>query len=143
MSREELKSRFGVEIPEDELRERSSLSGGPGGQHANKTSSRVTIWWSPGSSRALNDQQRERLLQKLGSRLTRDGELQLHVETHRSQRANREEARERLASVVCEALVRPKKRRPTRPTKGSVKRRLDGKRRRGDVKRNRGRVRDD
>lgn len=126
-------------IPEDELRTSISRSGGPGGQHVNKTSTRVTLRWSVTESRAPTDAQRARLLKALASRLTQGGELIVHVDTERSQSRNREESRERLMRLVRAALTVRKARRPTRPTKGSKTRRLESKQKRGQTKRMRGR----
>jgi ribosome-associated protein len=129
-------------IPADELREELSRSGGPGGQNVNKVSTRVTLRWSLGSSRVLTVLQRQRLLSRLASRITREGELIVHCDETRSQLQNRAAARRRLAEVVREALHEPKSRRATRPTRGSQKRRREGKRRRSGVKRMRGRPED-
>jgi ribosome-associated protein len=130
----------GVTIPEREIWFTASKSGGPGGQHVNTTSSRVTLHWVPASSAAFDPVQRQRVLRKLEKRLTVEGELQLHVETHRSQHRNREEAYERLAAVVRTALHVRKRRRPTKPTRGSVERRIAEKKAVGDKKRKRGKV---
>ena len=125
----------GLVVPASELQLVATRSGGPGGQNVNKVATRVTLRWSPARSAALSEAQRERLLLRLASRLTKEGELVLHVDTSRSQAANREEARARLAEVVREALKVPRKRRKTRPTRGSQRRRVEAKKQRGDVKR--------
>jgi len=119
-----------------------SLSGGPGGQHANKTSSRVTLSWNVVESEALGPNQRQRLMSKIGSKLTKSGMLQVHVDTHRSQHANRETARERMSEIVHAALAIEKRRKATKPTRGSQKRRVESKRRRSQVKKGRGKVRE-
>jgi ribosome-associated protein len=139
MTPDGLRVRRGLLIPEDELRTSISRSGGPGGQHVNKTSSRVTLRWSVTNSRVLSDAQRARLLKALAARLTQDGELIVHVDTERSQSRNREESRERLARLVRAALTVRKARRATRPTKASKTRRLQSKQKRSVTKRMRGR----
>ena len=124
----------GLIIPEVELSEQTSLSSGPGGQHANKTSSRISLSWNIETSAMLTGGQRARLRKQLGHRLTRQGELQVHVQTHRSQHANRDAARQRMTELLDAALKPVKARRKTRPTLGSQKRRLENKRRRSGIK---------
>lgn len=143
MDGEDLVVRRGLVIPADELHESMSRSGGPGGQNVNKVSTRVTLRWSIADSRVLSDDRRARLLSRLKSRLTRDGELLVHADRTRSQLTNREEARRRLAEIVNDALHVPKSRRATKPTKGSQRRRLASKKRRSDTKRLRRRPPDD
>ncbi len=130
-----------LELPEEELSFSASRGGGPGGQHVNKVASRITLRFDVTNSPSLGDDQRQRLLAKLSSRLTRDGVLLLSSHESRSQVANREEVIRRFAQLLREALVRPKKRRPTRPTRGSRERRIESKKRRSGVKRGRGKVR--
>lgn len=113
----------GVTIPGREIWFTASKSGGPGGQHVNTTNSQVTLHWVPASTAAFSPDQRQRALKKLANRLTNEGELQLHVSTHRSQHRNREEALERLAEVVRRALAVRKRRKKTRPSFGAMKRR--------------------
>lgn len=124
-------------IPADELRETASRAGGPGGQHVNKASTRVTLRWNAAESAAVGPARRARLLARLARRLTTRGELIVHAARHRSRARNRELARERLAELVREALRIRRPRRTTRPTRASRERRLAGKRRRGAVKRER------
>lgn len=127
-----------VSIPEGELDWRFSRSSGPGGQGVNTTDSRVQVRWDVAASVALTDQQRERVLERLGPRLV-DGVLQIAVSEQRSQRQNREVARERLARIVAGALAPPPRaRRATRATRGSQERRIAQKKRRGRIKRLRG-----
>jgi ribosome-associated protein len=124
-------------IPESELSERFSRSSGPGGQGVNTTDSRVELSWDLANSTAPGPMLRERLLQRLATRLTR-GVLTVTASEHRAQLDNRRAARERLAQVVREAAQPPPpKRRPTQPTRGSQRRRLDAKKRRGETKRGR------
>ncbi|OYV73989.1 MAG: hypothetical protein B7Z72_01245 [Gemmatimonadetes bacterium 21-71-4] len=126
-----------VAIPQRELEVRASRAGGAGGQHVNTSSTRVAVEWNVVRSRAITDDQRTRLLAALASRLTTDGTLRVVASERRSQAQNREAAEERLAGVVRRALVVPRKRRPTRPTRASVERRLESKHRRGRRKRDR------
>ncbi|MEI2712159.1 MAG: alternative ribosome rescue aminoacyl-tRNA hydrolase ArfB [Nocardioides sp.] len=125
-------------IPAVELTERFSRSSGPGGQGVNTTDSRVELSWDVASSGVLSDTIRSRLLSRLGSRVVA-GVLTITASEHRTQLANRRAARERLASVVrTAAAAPPRKRRATKPTRGSVERRLAAKKRRGETKRGRG-----
>jgi ribosome-associated protein len=126
-----------LSIPRAELDVRVSRSSGAGGQHVNKTSSRVEIFWNVRGSRALSDDQRVRLLDRLASRLTTEGSIRIVASDMRSQSRNRDLAEEKLADLVRRALVIPKKRRPTRPTKASKEARLEGKKRRSRTKRER------
>ena len=118
-----------VSIPRSELDVRVSRASGAGGQHVNKTSSRVEIFWNVLTSRALDDAQRSRLCEKLASRLTSDGSVRVVASDMRSQSRNRELAEERLAELVRRALVVPKKRRATKPTKAAKEARLESKKR--------------
>ena len=130
----------GLGVPATELVERFSRSSGPGGQSVNTTDSRVELEYDVGSSDALTDSQRQRVLARLEGRLTA-GKLVVDASEHRSQHRNRVAARERLADLLRTALAPPPpSRRPTRPTKGSQRRRLDAKKQRGQTKALRGRV---
>jgi ribosome-associated protein len=126
-----------LSIPRNELDVRVSRASGAGGQHVNKTSSRVEIFWNIPSSRALTDEQRARLLDKLSSRLTTEGSIRVVASDMRSQSRNRDFAEERLADLVRRALVVPRKRRPTRPTRAAKEARLDSKKRHSNKKRKR------
>lgn len=124
-------------IPAAELVWRFSRSSGPGGQSVNTTDSRVTVSWDPRRSRALTAGQRARVLARSGDDLPAAG-LTVVAAEHRSQWQNRRSARLRLAAEIRAALAPPRRRRrPTRPTRSSVERRLAAKRRRSDVKRGR------
>src|SRR5687767_4688874 len=123
-----------VAIPRSELDVRVSRSSGAGGQHVNKTSSRVEIFWNIPSSRAVSEEERSRLMTKLASKLTTEGSIRVVASDMRSQSRNRELAEERLTELVRRALVIPKKRRPTRPTKASKEARLEEKKRRAKKK---------
>lgn len=132
----------GLVIPASELVERYSRSSGPGGQGVNTTDSRVQLSFDVATSTVLSEAQRARLLRRLRSRLT-VGVLTIDASEHRSQWRNREAARVRLAALLREAMAPPPPpRRATRPTRGSVDRRLASKRRRAEVKRQRGRPTD-
>ena len=125
--------------PESELSWRFSRSSGPGGQGVNTTDSRVELSFDVARSPTLPNHLRARALARLHRRLV-DGVLTVVATEHRSQLRNREAARERLAATLRDAMrPDPPARRPTRPTGGSVRRRLDAKARRGAVKRLRGR----
>ena len=121
-------------IPGRELRVSFARSGGPGGQNVNKVETKVELRWRPGESSVLSDEDRARLLERLARRLTGDGDLIVSSSRTRDQARNREDARRRLASIVAKALERPKKRRPTRPTREARRRRLEEKRRRAELK---------
>ncbi|MEV0271538.1 alternative ribosome rescue aminoacyl-tRNA hydrolase ArfB [Hamadaea sp. NPDC050747] len=127
----------GVEIPEAELSWRFSRSSGPGGQGVNTADSRVELSWDLAASEALPDALKARALNRLAGRLV-DGILTVAASEHRAQLRNRMAAQTRLAALVREAIAPPPKaRRATRPTKGSVERRIAAKKRRSDVKQNR------
>lgn len=130
-------------IPRGELEFQASRSGGPGGQHANTTASRIQLRWNIRASGSLSDGRREVLLSRLSSRVDQQGVLQVTVDTHRSQHRNREEAVERLAELVRQALRPRKKRKKTRRTRSSNEKRLRKKKQRGRIKKLRGKVRRD
>jgi len=136
----DLPIRQGLTLPGHELQISASVGGGPGGQHVNKSATRITLRWSLVNSQVLQPWHRTRLKQALQSRLTKEGDLLIHVHQHRSQLRNLEAARGRLAAILSEALRVQKPRRPTKPTRASKKRRVDSKKRRSHVKKGRGRV---
>ncbi len=127
----------GLTIPRGELTTRATRSSGAGGQHVNKTSSRIELTWNVQRSGALSDVQRSVLLAKLRARLTKDGDLRIVASTTRSQYRNREIAERRLVKVVAEALQPVKKRRATKPTRASKQARLDEKKKHSNKKRER------
>ncbi len=127
-------------IPPEELQFRATRSGGPGGQHVNTSSTRVEVRWNVAISPSLTDRQRERLLQRLGSRIDRQGVLRVVAAARRSQYQNRQAAVERLQAIVERALAAPKPRKKTTPSRAARQARLDAKRRRGEKKRDRRRV---
>ncbi len=127
----------GLLIPESELSERFSRSSGPGGQGVNTTESRVELSFDVARSPVVPEDLRDRLLARLGHRLT-DGVLTIAASEHRAQRRNRQAARRRLADVLREAAAPPpRKRRPTKPSRGARERRLAEKKRRSEIKRTR------
>jgi ribosome-associated protein len=128
-------SRF--HLPERELSWRFSRSSGPGGQHVNTTDTRVELVWSLRDSPSLSAAQRDLVERKLRNRVI-DGVITVVSSEYRSQHRNREAARVRLEELVAKALVPPKARHATKPSKGARQRRLDAKKRRGDLKRGRG-----
>ncbi|TQM06399.1 ribosome-associated protein [Pseudonocardia kunmingensis] len=138
----DLPVRRALVLPGRELRWRFSRASGPGGQGVNTTDSRVELSFDLQRSPSVPEALRERALRRLGGRLV-DGVLTVVAAEQRSQLRNREAARERLAAALREATrADPPTRRPTRPTAGSKRRRLDAKARRGAVKRLRGRPED-
>lgn len=126
-------------IPSWELTFSFSPSGGPGGQHANKAATRVTLFYDIANSPSLTEAQRKRLLKRLNSRLDQDGILQLNAQDTRSQHRNREIVLERFEELLREALKPRKRRRKTRPSRAANERRLREKKTRGRLKRDRGR----
>ena len=128
----------GLEIPEGELEERFSRSSGPGGQSVNTSDSRVEVVFDLAASSVLTDAQKERALSRIGPRIS------VAASEHRSQHRNRLAARQRVADRLREALAPPPVTRvPTKPTRGSQRRRIEGKKRRSQIKSMRGRVRGD
>ncbi len=124
-------------IPRGELSVRATRSSGAGGQHVNKTSSRVELTWNAQQSPSLSDDQRKLVLARLRSRLTNDGDLRVVASTTRSQFRNREIAEERLIKLLASALQPVRKRRATKPTRASKEARLETKKKHSNKKRER------
>ena len=132
-----------LSLPFDELEFRTSRSSGPGGQHANKTETRVSLRWNIAQSKALSESQRRRLQKNLASLLTAEHELILSVEDFRSQHRNKALATERLVLTLRKALRREKRRIKTKPSKSAVAKRVGSKKRIGEKKRLRRRANTD
>lgn len=129
-----------ITIPEDELVESFVRASGPGGQNVNKVSSAVQLRFDVVASPSLPEAVKERLLRLAGRRATGEGVIVISANRFRDQVQNRADARARLAELVAQACIRPVQRRPTRPTLGSKRRRLDSKAARSGVKAGRGKV---
>ena len=124
-----------IAIDDDEISEAFVRASGPGGQNVNKLATAVQLRFDVRRSPSLPPDVRARLVRLAGSRLTQDGVLLIMAQRYRTQERNREDARERLFELIRQAAIRPKPRRPTRPTAASRERRIEGKKRRAGVKR--------
>ena len=140
---EEIRINRQITIPTGELEFRFSTSGGPGGQHANRSSTRAEISWNIEESAVLGPRQRQRLREKLRRRIDSNGALRVASDTHRSQLRNREEAARRLANLVSDALRPRRSRVPTAPSRSAKERRLEDKKRHSQKKRDRRTIPDD
>ncbi len=127
-------------LPQAELRFRASRSSGPGGQHANKSSTRVEVLWNVGASRSLSPELRERIVKRLAGRIDRNGVLRVVASSSRSQLENRKTALRRLQSLINQAIRETKPRIPTKAPEAAERARLASKRRHSEVKRLRGKV---
>ncbi|WP_224816500.1 alternative ribosome rescue aminoacyl-tRNA hydrolase ArfB [Hasllibacter sp. MH4015] len=132
-----------ISIEDWEITEQFVRASGPGGQNVNKVASAVELRFEAARSPALSDAVKGRLRRIAGRRWTKDGAVLLQVSEERSQARNREIARERLAELIRRALVAPKKRRPTRVSLNQKRKRVEAKKRRGEVKALRGSVGED
>jgi ribosome-associated protein len=131
---EDLRVSDALTIPANELVERFTTSGGPGGQHANRSATRVVLSFDIASSGVFDDAMRQRLIENLAPRLT-EGVLSITADESRSQWRNRQIARRRLGDLIVDNLRPPSQRVPTKPTRAARRRRLDDKKARGRVKR--------
>lgn len=129
-----------ISLDEKEIQEEFIRSSGPGGQNVNKVSTAVQLRFDVKNSPSLPDKTRSRLMRLSGSRLTKDGVLVIKAERHRTREHNRRDALNRLISLIADASKIPKYRVKTRPSLTSVRKRLDAKRKRGQVKKQRNRV---
>ncbi len=124
-------------VPAEELQLTFSRSSGAGGQNINKVNTKVTLTWNVADTLALPHDVVSRFMKVYANKILEDGTFVMTSQRHRSQNQNIEDCLEKLQEMIDEVAVPPKKRRPTRPTRSSVKRRLDGKRRQSDKKRDR------
>lgn len=132
--KEDVVVKNGVIIPGHEIEVSASRAGGPGGQHVNKTSTRITVRWNVKTTKALTEIQKERVLKNLAAKLTSEGDFIIHSGASRSQAQNKKEALARLAKEIKKALHVPKKRMKTRVPKTIKEARLKEKAHRAKIK---------
>lgn len=133
----------GISIPYNELIFTVSRASGPGGQHVNKASTRISVRWNIATSQALTSEQKERAIQKLKSRLTSESEIIIHNSSSRSQLHNKKAALQELAKTIRKALHIPKKRIKTKISKGAREARLKEKRVRSEIKKMREKIKNE
>lgn len=121
-------------IPEQELRFTTCRATGPGGQHVNTTDSCVTLYFDVENSPSLDNSQRERIRTKLAGRMSKEGVLRIVGREHKSQSRNKDAAIERFRTLLADALKVQKKRRPSKPSRAAKARRMDAKKKRGELK---------
>lgn len=132
--RDDIVIKNGIMIPDHELEISASKSGGPGGQHANKASTRISVRWNVRQTTALNDEQKQRVLEKLATEVTADGDIIIHSSESRSQQHNKKVALALLAKKITAALHVPKKRMKVPVPHGVKQARLQEKKQRGMLK---------
>ncbi len=130
----------GITIPAHELEITASRAGGPGGQHVNKTSTRITLRWNIENSHAITPEQKERIITKLKPELTTEGDIIIHSSSSRSQSQNKYAALEKLATKLRNALRVEKKRMQTGIPAKAKERRLQAKKQHGDIKKMRKKI---
>ena len=126
-----------ISIPRDELVFTYARSSGPGGQNVNKVNTKVTMHWDVQASEALPADVRERFCDRYATRISKDGMLVLYSQRYRDQARNVEDCMAKLKEFVLAVASPPKARRKTKPTRGSIKRRLENKRKKGEKKQSR------
>ena len=131
-----------LSIPEKEITFIASRSSGPGGQHVNKVSSRVTLQFNVFLSSSLSEEQKQRILFKLKTRINRDGILQVSSQANRSQFVNKEAVKERFIEIIKQALAREPIRKKTKPSNAAKRRRLDQKKKHSLLKKMRSKKED-
>jgi len=124
----------GIFAPESALRYQYARSSGPGGQNVNKVNTKVEFWIDPAAIIGITGRARERLIALAGKRMTAAGEIHISADTERTQETNRQAALARLRQMLIEARHEPKVRRKTKPSRASKRRRVEGKRLRGEIK---------
>jgi len=123
-----------IQIPESELRFSFARSSGPGGQNVNKVSSKAILHWPVATSPSIPDDVRERFLARYGSRVTNEGEVVITSERYRDQPRNVQDCLDKLREMLLAVAKPPRRRRKTKPTKGSIERRLQSKREKSEKK---------
>jgi ribosome-associated protein len=131
-----------IQIPANEVLFKASRSSGPGGQNVNKLNTKISAEVDIKNCGFLTDDQKTVILKKLIGRLTKDGRLLVESQQFRSQKANRDFAVEKLGKIIENALKKPRKRRPTKPTRASIEKRLESKKRKSLLKRQRRKIED-
>ncbi|MFK7819817.1 MAG: alternative ribosome rescue aminoacyl-tRNA hydrolase ArfB [Planctomycetaceae bacterium] len=132
-----LKANARIQIPFTEFDFTFSRSGGPGGQNVNKVSTKVTLRWNVSGSKTLPDDVRRRFMAKYHRRITKDGDLVMYSQRYRDQGRNVADVLEKLRGLLLEVATAPRRRKPTKPSKGANERRLKGKRQKSERKQNR------
>jgi ribosome-associated protein len=123
-----------LSLPEEEIHFTFTRSGGPGGQNVNKVNTRATLWFDLDGSASLTPYQKQKIHRRLAGRINNKGQLQVVAAEHRTQKANREAALQRFSLLLASALTEPKARKKTRLPAGAKERRLQAKKKRGQLK---------